>query len=251
MTTWNNGKDNYGSKYWGLIYDQMMERDLPGWLAFSRGFYASHLAGCTGPVLECACGTGLIMLPLIDGGLDVFGFDVSTQMLEALAKKAPEAGFRTTKQSMESFRYDHQFDAVIIPSNSFSMLPDREAQLDTLKNVAAHLNPGGRLLMDIRLADSETLAATADGFEGRWHEWKNPDTGTVIRQQIVAEPHDFANQLYRDRCIFECGTDREEIEIVGRWIFRHEFEALLRSSGFPGWQCEESEWGSYWIAHTP
>ena len=46
------------------------------------------MASCSGPILEVACGTGMIFLPLLKKGLDIYGFDVSEQMLERLFYKA-------------------------------------------------------------------------------------------------------------------------------------------------------------------
>ena len=46
----------------------------------------AQLAG--GPVLEVACGTGRITLPIARAGLDVTGLDVSRPMLELARRKA-------------------------------------------------------------------------------------------------------------------------------------------------------------------
>jgi len=239
---------NYESKYWGLVYDQMMERDLGEWLATTRRYYSEQLQGLDGPVLECGCGSGLILLPLLEQGIDMYGFDISQAMLDALVARNPGAASRVSRQTFDSFSYARSFDAIIIPTNSFAMLTTREQQLATLKNIASHLGDGGRLLMDIRLADREWLEETKDGVEGQWHEWTHPETGRVIRQRIVAAPHDFERQLFRDRCYFEYGNDREDFPIESRWIFKEEFEELLKLSGFGSWQLETGEWGSYWNA---
>jgi hypothetical protein len=55
---------NYESQWWGYIYDQMMaeQQDL---VDANRGFYHANLQPATGSVLECACGTGLILLHLL------------------------------------------------------------------------------------------------------------------------------------------------------------------------------------------
>lgn len=238
---------NYESKYWGLIYDQMMQRDLHEWLETSLSFYARHLHNRSGRVLECACGSGLILLPLLEQGIDIHGFDISQPMLDALIARNPNAAPRVSRQTFDSFTYTDKFDAITIPTNSFAMLTTREQQLKTLKNIAAHLNEDGRLLMDIRLADQAWLEETKEGFEGKWHEWTHPETGGVIRQRLVAEPHDFERQLFRDRCYFEYGDDREDFPIIARWIFKEEFEELLTLPGFDAWQVDTGEWGSYWV----
>lgn len=47
-------------------------------------FYRSYALNAKGPILEPMCGTGRFLLPLIDEGFDVQGFDASEHMLEAL-----------------------------------------------------------------------------------------------------------------------------------------------------------------------
>jgi 2-polyprenyl-3-methyl-5-hydroxy-6-metoxy-1,4-benzoquinol methylase len=103
-------ESNYESKWWGYIYDQMMTQGLPDWLDDNLRFYRSNLRHVTGPVLECACGTGLLLLPLLAAGHDMYGFDISKSMLATLKTKAEAQGFgdidrRISVQDFESFRY--------------------------------------------------------------------------------------------------------------------------------------------------
>ena len=61
---------NYESRWWAYIYDQWWidgRRD-----AFERdfAFYPLQLADVKGRVLECACGTGAVMLPLMAQGFE-------------------------------------------------------------------------------------------------------------------------------------------------------------------------------------
>jgi 2-polyprenyl-3-methyl-5-hydroxy-6-metoxy-1,4-benzoquinol methylase len=82
---------NYESKWWGYIYDQMME-NLSDLVEANYRFYRSNLEGVTGPILECACGTGLFLLPLLAAGHDMYGFDISKSMLATLKLKAEAQG---------------------------------------------------------------------------------------------------------------------------------------------------------------
>src|SRR5688500_16342422 len=117
---------NYESKWWGYIYDQMMaeQQDL---VDENLRFYQTNLCEVTGMVLECACGSGLFLLPLLASGYDIHGFDISQSMLSTLKIKAAQQGVgdiesRISVQNLESFRYNQQFDAILIPTNTFSML---------------------------------------------------------------------------------------------------------------------------------
>ena len=107
-------ESNYESKWWGYIYDQMMTQDQSDLLDAHLRFYRSNLYDRKGPVLECACGTGLIFLPLLAAGLDIYGFDISEAMLKTLKRKAQAQGLldmddRVSLHDLESFRYDRLF----------------------------------------------------------------------------------------------------------------------------------------------
>lgn len=255
---------NYESKWWGYIYDQMMAT-MPEAVAAQMRFYATSLQDVAGPVLECACGTGIFLLPLLASGRDVYGFDISTSMLAALARNAARQGVediasRLSVQDFESFHYDRQFAAVIIPTNTFEMLTTQDAQIRTLQNIRRHLAPSGRLLLDLRLAGMGDIAAEDAVIEGRWHTWIHPETGRPIRQRIVGW-RDFNDQLTFDRCYIEYDGESEDFSMNGRWLFKEEFQLLLRLGGFSRWEVygtpdgdplqlglEEAQ--SYWIVYN-
>ncbi len=254
---------NYESKWWGYIYDQMME-NLQESVDNNQRFYQANLQDVTGPVLECACGTGIFLLPLLASGHDMYGFDISTSMLATLKIKAAKQGLadiarRISVQAFESFRYDQRFAAITIPTNTFSMLTTQIAQIRTLQNIYAHLAPGGKLLLDFRLAGLGSIAEEPEEVQGRWHTWLHPETGRPIRQRIVGR-RDFNQQLVLDRCFIEYEEEAEEFPMTARWLFKDEFQLLLRLAGFEHWEffgsperapleIGRAEVQSYWIAY--
>jgi SAM-dependent methyltransferase len=254
-------ESNYKNQWWGYIYDQMMA-DNSDWVDNNRRFYETNLKDVHGPVLECACGTGIFLLPLLRSGFDMYGFDISPFMLAALQKKAAAQGIdisdRISIQDFESFQYEQRFDVILIPTNSFGMLVTQEAQVHTLRNIYNHLAPGGKLLLDLRLAGVRDLAEMPEPVEGNWYTWTHPETGRPIRQRLVGRS-DFNQQLILDRCFIEYDGQVEEFPMTGRWIFKEEFQLLLRLADFKHWHCfstpegdplivEREEVFSYWIA---
>ena len=253
---------NYEGKWWGYIYDQMMaqQQDL---VDANLRFYQTNLCEVTGPVLECACGTGLFLLPLLASGYDIHGFDIAQSMLATLKIKAAQRRVgdidtRISIQELESFRYYQRFDAILIPTNSFSMLTTQAAQIRTLRNIYAHLAPAGKLLLDIRLAGMRDLVEGALTRQGRWHSWRHPETGRPIRQRVDGRL-DFNNQRILDQCFIEYDAESAEFPMTARWIFKEEFVLLLRLAGFERWECFSTperdlldigldERQSYWIA---
>ena len=233
-------ESNYESKWWGYIYDQMMTQDLQDLLDDYLRFYRSNLQGITGPVLECACGSGLIFLPLLATGLDLYGFDISKPMLNKLKVKAEAQGFadiddRVSVQTLESFRYEKVFDAIIIPSNTFVMLTTQDDQVKALKNIYDHLARDGKFLLDLRLIGVRELVEHSVGIQGNWYIWTHPETGQPIRQRVDGLA-DFNNQLILDRCFIEYENQQEDFPMTSRWIFKEEFQLLLRLAGFSHWE---------------
>ena len=255
---------NYESMWWGYIYDQMMKQDLSDQLDDRLRFYRLSLWQVTGPVLECGCGTGLIFLPLLEDGLDMYGFDISQAMLNTLKRKAEAERFedmdrRLSVQDLESFHYRQVFDAITIPSNTFSMLTTQDAQIRALKNIHAHLAPKGNLFLDLRLVGMRELVEGDIEPAGSWHTWTHPETGHPIQQRVDGQV-DFNHQLVLDRCFIEYENQREEFPMTSRWIFKEEFQLLLRLAGFEQWESfstperdplEISREGthSYWIVY--
>jgi SAM-dependent methyltransferase len=254
---------NYESKWWGYIYDQMME-NLQEIVADNQRFYHTNLRDVTGPVLECACGTGIFLLSLLAAGHDMYGFDISQSMLTTLKRKAKQQGVvdidgRISVQEFESFRYEQRFAAITIPTNTFQMLITQEAQIRTLQNINAHLAPDGKLLLDFRLAGMRNLVESPVEIQGRWHIWTHPELGRPIRQRIVGR-HDFNHQLILDRCFIEYEEESDEFPMTSRWIFKDEFQLLLRLAGFKHWEyfgtperdpleIRLEEIRSYWIVY--
>lgn len=234
-------ESNYESRWWGYIYDQMMTQDLPDLLDAHLRFYRTNLCDCTGAVLECGCGTGLIFLPLLEMGLDMYGFDTSEAMLKTLKSKTEKQGFEDTNerlsiQDLTSFHYGKTFDAIIIPSNTFSMLTTQENQIKTLKNIYNHLAPHGSLFLDFRLVGMRELTDGSQPKQGSWHIWQHPETKRPIRQRVNGQLN-FNHQLIIDHCFIEYENYQDDFPMISRWIFKEEFQLLLRLAGFEYWEA--------------
>src|ERR1044072_1604231 len=75
----------------GQRYDLVMGRYAAGDML---EFYRRQVSRYGQPVLELACGTGRLTIPLAAGGVDITGLDVSPQMLELAAMKARKRHLR-------------------------------------------------------------------------------------------------------------------------------------------------------------
>ena len=67
----------------GDAYDLVL-KDIP----YGLDFYVALARKASGPVLDIACGTGRILLPCLQAGVDIEGLDLFEPMLKTLRAKA-------------------------------------------------------------------------------------------------------------------------------------------------------------------
>ena len=235
---------NYDNPWWPLIYDpwnerggrqQMHEREFQ--------FYSMQLAGETGPVLEAACGTGSILLRLLRQGVDIRGFDCAAGMLAVLRRKAAALGLgdidrRVCCQDMVDFCYDQPFAAILIPASSFMLLPSQAAQIACLERIRAHLVPGGRLLMNFYIPSlAGDLLAHVDPSPSleEFGEFPHPQTGRQISVWFK-KTVDLGEQTEHYQWFFAYDGEKAAVSMTARWIYKEEFQLLLRLVGFSRWQ---------------
>lgn len=121
-------------------------------------FYVQFAKERGGKVLDLACGSGRLIPPLIEAGLEVTGLDLSVPMLErAKARLGPEASRATLVEGdMRFFSFTELFDTIIIPYCSFMYMHSDGDRLAVLQSCYDHLKRDGYLVFDF-LAGSVEL----------------------------------------------------------------------------------------------
>ncbi len=129
-----------------------------------EAFYLEEARRSGGPVLELACGTGRLTLPLAREGHAVVGLDASPQMLAAARRKAAERRLALSfvLGDMRAFDLGRRFGLVIISCNSLAHLIGTEEVLACLGAVRRHLSPGGILAFDVVRPDVHSLSRPED-----------------------------------------------------------------------------------------
>ena len=207
-------------------------------LDFDKFYYLRWARAAAGPVLDLCCGTGRMLLPMLEAGVDADGVDLHSPMLEQARAKAAAAGFHPhlVAANMRDFRMPRRYAAVFIPFNAFAHNLTPEDQLATLECCHRHLLPGGRLAFDTFRASPDMLA--------------EPSAPPVLEREVAHPTGGHAVQIWDgrsfdlDRCIQhskmeirELDADREpflvhRFETDVRWVQPEEIEELLRRAGF-------------------
>src|SRR6202040_2581096 len=139
-----------------------------------------------GPVLEIACGTGRILLPIARESIDIEGVDSSLPMLQVLTShienEPPEIRRRITlhEGDMRDFRLREKFPLVIIPFRPLQHMYTLQDQLRALATAAFHLRKNGILAFDVFYPKMELISA-APGQEIVDLEWQANSTSVVRR----------------------------------------------------------------------
>lgn len=196
-------------------------------------YYREALGGLDGPFLEAACGSGRLMIPMLEAGFDYHGFDHSEHMLAQCRKAADARGLtlKVQRTNYQDFAFDQAFGAIVSPVGSFTLVDDFDAALAALRRFHDNLRPGGRLFVDIqRLA---YLTATPMDHV---RSWTTP-TGDLLR--IVSNVVEL--DLLAQRRVSQDRYERwrggrlveQELEVlaVRCWGLK-EFELTLKAAGF-------------------
>ncbi|HYA48409.1 MAG TPA: class I SAM-dependent methyltransferase [Burkholderiales bacterium] len=215
------------------LYDLLLgglDFDIPFWVRTGRE------AG--GPVLDLGCGTGRVLLPLLEAGVDADGVDSSEAMLGLARRKAEAKGFRPrlSAADMRDFKLRRRYARILLAFNTFAHADTTEDQLATLGRCRAHLRPGGAVVVHM-------------SYPGHGY-WAEADGKPVMEVETVRAADGRRFQMWDTRTMDVVGQrQRSEIEIrelaadgtpvashrfrtSQRWVYRFELELLFRLAGF-------------------
>ena len=191
------------------------------------------------PVLELACGTGRLALPLAREGFEVWGLDNSPGMLRIFAEKlkseptAPKGRVRLILADMREFAFARSFPLIILAFRTFQHLLSKDDQLRALRCARRHMSPSGVFVVSAYTVPMKDLAYP-DPMQINLKR-KNPATGNVVVRRHRVD-RDYENQLDRVVFVYEeklpDGTvDRQIRKAAMRFVFRREIELLLELAG--------------------
>ena len=197
-------------------------------------FYLKKAKEIGPPILELACGTGRLTIPIAELGLNITGLDVSAPMLARARQKAEDAGVDVTwvKADCRDFDLGKTFKFIFIPFNSFNHIWDLESAESCLTSVRGHLDSDGIFLIDIYNPKLEIL--TRDPSQ-RYPVFKHPNPIGEGKVTITENStYDPATQINYVKWYFKIEGEDEEVveELTQRVWFPQEIDGVLKYSGF-------------------
>ena len=114
-------------------------------------YYVNLARQASGDVLELACGTGQLTVPIASVGLPIVGLDLSAPMLTTARQRAATAkvSIEYVQGDMRNFDLGRKFALIFIARNSLLHLHSTEDLLAAFLAVRRHLAPGGLFAFDI------------------------------------------------------------------------------------------------------
>ncbi|MDO7268689.1 MULTISPECIES: class I SAM-dependent methyltransferase [Shouchella] len=144
------------SNYYGELCTKMYEKEKPVAEERELDFYLSFVKNKEMKVLEPMCGNGRLLIPFLQKGINIEGFDISEEMLKVCKEKGEKLHLDpfVFKKGIEEFKSDKLYDLILIPFGSFSLLPDSivNKSLHNLKSVLANK---GKLLLTLMEKEGE------------------------------------------------------------------------------------------------
>jgi SAM-dependent methyltransferase len=108
-----------------------------------------------GGALELAIGTGRIAVPLAERGVRVAGIDFSPDMVAQLQRKTD--AIPVAIGDMSTTKVEGTFSLAYVVFNSINNVMTQEGQAAVFANVAAHLEPGGRFVVEVGVLNQQPL----------------------------------------------------------------------------------------------
>ena len=185
-----------------------------------------------GSVLELACGTGRIAIPLAQRGLKVTGLDLHPVMLDRarFASAAANAPVRYIESDMRHFELPEKFGLIFIAYNSLLHLHEVADIKSCFTAVSRQLTQGGQFILEIFNPNPQWLALPS-GERRHVGRFNHPVLGEVTVEESL--DYDRAMQINRETWYWSTlkNPDFRVRPLHLRNIFPQELPLLLELGG--------------------
>ena len=196
-------------------------------------YYMELAREASGDVLELACGTGQLTVPMASAGLPIAGVDLSAAMVNRAKERAAAANVSVEHWvgDMRNFELGRQFRLIFIARNSLLHLHSVDDFLSAFAAIRRHLAPGGTFAFDVFNTNMQRLARPA----GQRFPVMQAET-ELFGALSIEETNDYdaATQINHARWYISAPgkPDAWTLSLALRSIFPQELPLLLAAGGF-------------------
>ena len=207
-------------------------------------FYSALAQETGGPVLELACGTGRVAVPIARLGIAVTGLDIVPGMLARAESKSAGLPVRWVQGDARTFTLAERFRLIFLTGNAFQAFVTNAEQEALLQRVRLHLHDEGLFAFETRnpLLPQTTVQAGAGFFvpletqteETEWPPFVNVDGQVGARLHDTGlRPRRASRASDRLQALERAGEARTQVTRTAlRYTFPQELAALLHYNGF-------------------
>ncbi len=212
------------------IYDAYVVAD------FDIPFWLSQAGAVKGKILELACGTGRVSIPLLRAGADLTCVDYAPEMLARFREKLETNHLECPVfcQDISELEIPGRFDMIFIPFHSFSELVDEDKRRAALERILDHLTSDGVFICTLQ--NPVVRTASMDGQSHLLGEFALPhEEKLAVYTRLIFDPasqlaegeqsydsYDAEGKLFDHRCL----------DVRFYLFYRNQFELLASMSGF-------------------
>lgn len=215
------------------VYDALMKDvDYAAWAAHYGELM--NLAGVKkgGKIVECACGTGNLTLPLRKMGYQMTGVDLSEDMLELAMEKARNAGCMIPfiRQDMTRLQTPRRVDGILSTCDGVNYLAGEGQAAAFFAAAFEALKPGGALIFDVSTPEklsgtlgNHTLFSDEDEIAYIWQNSYDEKTALVqLNLSIFVRRPDGAYDRLEEQQVQRAHSKEE----LTKWLTEAGFENI-------------------------
>jgi SAM-dependent methyltransferase len=186
-------------------------------------------------ILEPMCGSGRLLIPLMQEGYAIHGIDNSPQMLKSCKERVAKFGLSPIlfEEKIEDIILQNQYDGIIIPFGSFQLFYPRTLAFQMLEKFKTFLKPNGKLVMDMFVPWD---ALWKNNEEEKSYREVTTEDGSVIK----IDSHSSANkyeQFILGKSTYTKLVDgkvvaQEKEQMYICWYYHYEMELILEKCGY-------------------
>ena len=175
-----------------------------------------------GPALEFAAGTGRVALPLSARGIAVPGIELSPDMAGRLRAKPGADGVPVSIGDMTTTRVPGSFALVYLVANTLMNVTTQDEQVAVFGNAAAHLESGGRFVLELIVPQ---LRGVPPGETGRVFRLDQDHVGIETFDDLVG-------QIAWSHHWMQVGGRLVRHSAPYRYVWPAELDLMARLAGF-------------------
>ena len=191
-------------------------------------FYSTLAQETGGPVLEIACGTGRVSIPIARLGFAVTGVDIVPGMLARARDKSTGLSTHWIEGDARTFDLGERFRLIFVAGNAFQMFLTRADQEALLERVRSHMHDDGLFAFETR--------------NPRWasHERDNARESAGDESASPGAFFDLVTRIEEEEGRTYVDIDGHEVRVSNTQTYDHVGQ-ILHLTGYRRWNAGNQE----------